>query len=295
MLENEPMKRYVLTLFGAMLLAASPVMAQHRPDRFQITGPDYGVALTPAVYFVNFLFMYFSNPGNAANMPAYRAPIPPQLATCLLDHPEGCRYADYQQYFNGQDVCADGNGGDKCRWKLQCQVEPSTQHLAPPEISNPDQINAPLGTTHATQLARNLGIDEEFVLTPEEYRCLIGAPGQRSHDQDTINVCIHDLTNSTGAADIPLSSYGLALDDPLRPGESLVRSVCAPRAACLRMNKVIAGPLEKLAHQCGFEDKLWRLLTETPMVRFSVLGYACQSISIARSEDACMAESIRRR
>src|SRR5262245_47979351 len=105
------MRRYFLTLLGAMLVAAPPVMAE-KPDRFQIPGPDYGVALTPAVYFVNFLFMYFSNPENAANMPAYRAPIPPQLASCLLDNREGCPYADYQQYFNGRNVCRDGNGGD---------------------------------------------------------------------------------------------------------------------------------------------------------------------------------------
>jgi hypothetical protein len=291
---SELMRRYVLTLFAAMLLVASPVMAQNRPDLSQVPGPDYGVALTPAVYFVNFLFMYFSNPQNAANMPAYRAPIPPQLATCLLDHPEGCRYADYQQYFNGQDVCADGNGGDKCRWKLQCEVEPSSQHLAPPEFSDPDQINEPLGITHATKLARKLGIDEEIVLTPEEYQCLIGTPGQRLPAQDTIDVCIHDLTNSNGV-DIPLSSYGLALDDPLRPSESLVRSVCAPHAACLRFNELLAGPLEKLAHKCSFQHKFRRLFTETPIVRFSILGYACQSSSIASTEGACMAETIRRR
>lgn len=292
---SELVRRCFLILFGAMLLAVSPVMAQNAPDRSRIPGPDYGVALTPAVYFVNFLFMYFSNPVNAANMPAYRAPIPPQLADCLLDSPEGCPYADYQQYFNGQDACADGNGGEKCRWTLQCQVEPSSQHLAPREFSMPDQINKPLGKADATQLARKLGIDEEIVLTPEEYQCLIGTPGQRSRDQDTIDVCIHDLTNSNGVADIPLSSYGLALDDPLRPGESLVRSVCAPQAACLRMNQVIAGSLEELADKCGFLDKLSRLFTQTPMVRFSILGFACQSSSIANTEGACMAETIRRR
>jgi hypothetical protein len=278
-----------------MLLAASPVMAENRPDRSQIPGLDYGVALTPAVYFVNFLFMYFSNPQNAANMPAYRAPIPPQLATCLLDNPEGCRYADYQQHFNGQDVCSDGNGRDKCRWELQCQVEPSSQHLAPPDFHNSHQINKPLGITHATQLARKLGIDEEIVLTPEEYQCLIGTPGQRLPDQDTIDECIHDLTNSNGVADIPLSSYGLSLDDPLQPTESLVRSVCAPKAPCLRMNKVLAGPLEELAAKCDFSDKLAGLFTKTPLVRFGILGDACQSSSITNSGGACMAETTRRR
>src|SRR4029453_5582045 len=125
---SELRRRYVLTLFGAILLAASPVMAENRADRFEIPGPDHRVAVTPAVYFVNCLFLYFSNPHNAANMPAYRGPIPPQLATCLLDNPECCPYADYQQYFNGQDVCAIGNGGDKCRWELQ--VNPSSEAYA---------------------------------------------------------------------------------------------------------------------------------------------------------------------
>ena len=81
---RELTRRYVLSLLGAMLLAMSPVMAQNRPSPFLISGPDYGVALTPHVYFVNFLFMYWSNPQNAANMPAYRAPIPREFANCLL-------------------------------------------------------------------------------------------------------------------------------------------------------------------------------------------------------------------
>src|SRR6058998_2739456 len=129
---SEHTRRYALTLFGAMLLAASPVMAENRPEHSQIPGPDYGVALTPAVYFVNFLFMYFSNPDNAGNMPAYRAPIPRALATCLLEHPEGCRYADYHQYFNGQTFFSDGNRGNVCRWTSACELEPSFQNLAPP-------------------------------------------------------------------------------------------------------------------------------------------------------------------
>jgi hypothetical protein len=155
---SKHMGRYVLTLFGAMLLAASQVMAEDRLDHSQIPGPDYGVALTPAVYFVNFLFMYFSNPDNAAYMPAYRAPIPPQLAKCLLENPEGCRYADYEKYFNGRTFCSDSNRGNVCRWKSECDLEPSFQSLAPPEFNNRHQINEPLGINQATRLVRSLGI-----------------------------------------------------------------------------------------------------------------------------------------
>ena len=290
------MRRYVVTLLGTMLLATSPVMAQNRPDRppTPMPGPDYGVALTPAVYFVNFLLMYWSNPINGAHMPAYRAPIPPQLAACLQNSPDGCRFADYEQYFNDQAPCADGNG-DRCRWTLQCELEPSSQHLAPSEFATPDQINQPLGLTHASKLARKLGIDEEIVLTPDEFQCLIGTPGNRSTDQDTMAACIAELTNSNGVVDIPLSSYGLAFDDPASPRDALVRSVCAPHAPCLRFNQLFAGPLEELAATCGFPDKLRRLFTDTQIERFLAFGHACQSSSITSTAGACLAETIRRK
>ena len=135
-----------------------------------------------------------------------------------------------------------------------------------------------------------------MVLTSDQYQCLVGTPGQRSAAQDTIVECIEDLTNSNGNADIPLSSYGLSLlDDPAQPGETLVRSVCAPHAACLRMNQVIAESLEGLAQTCGFNDKLARLIVKTPLARFGVLGFACQASSIKSSGNACMAESVRRK
>lgn len=291
----EQMRRWVLGFIGAMLLATSPVTAQNRPDDLSISGPDYGVALTPDVYFVNFLFMYWSNPQNAAKMPAYRAPIPDEFANCLLLHPEGCRYADYQQYFDGRTSCRNGNRGDTCRWTSECQLEPSLERLAPPEFSSADQINDPLGTARATRLARALGIEKDFLLTADQYQCLIGTGGRRSAAQDTIVACIGELTNSKGAADIPLSSYGLALDNPLQGSGSLVRSVCAPQAPCLRMNSVLEGPLELLAGQCGFADKLGKLSVKTQLLQFAIRGNSCQSSSIASSGGACLAESVRLR
>src|SRR5262249_13095796 len=135
----------------------------------------------------------------------------------------------------------------------------------------------------------------DIILTPQEYQCLIGTPGNRSSDQDTIVECISELTNSNGVVDVPLSSYGLALDDPQQPSQSLVRSVCAPQAACLEFNQLFAGPLEALAKSCGAQEKFRRLFIETPMVRFMVRGSACQSTSITNTEGACMAATIRRK
>ena len=49
----------------------------------------FGVGLAPPVYLVNFLLLYFSNPENAAYMPAYRAELPQEVNECLQDPQTG--------------------------------------------------------------------------------------------------------------------------------------------------------------------------------------------------------------
>ena len=46
-------------------------------------------------------------------------------------------------------------------------------------------------------------------------------------------------------------------------------------------------PLQAIAAECGFERKLFRLLTETPMVTFITQGHACQE----EWAGACIAET----
>ena len=58
------------------------------------------------------------------------------------------------------------------------------------------------------------------------------------------------------------------------------------------MNQVIAESLEGFAQTCGFNDKLARLIVKTPLARFGILGFVCQSSSITSSGGACMAETI---
>src|SRR4030095_13721610 len=108
------------------------------------------------------------------------------------------------------------------------------------------------------------GMDQEMILTEKQYECLTEPNGGRNDPtRDIINGCFADLTNSNGIASIPLSSYGLSFDDL---GD--VRSLCAPGAPCLEGNKLFFGPLEAIARECRFMDKLLRLLTETPMRQF---------------------------
>ena len=182
-----------------------PTAASGSPNAYV---QPFGVPLAPPVYFVNFLLLYWSNPEVAANMPAYRVALPQQVYACLLENPTGCPYPDMAQYFAEQ-----ASGGAASRnntvWPAQCQTDPQWQALAPREYRSTDQLNEPLGTRKAGQLARALGIDQQMILTPQEYACLIGRPGDLLRPaRELIILCSIEFTNSKGHSVIPLSSYG---------------------------------------------------------------------------------------
>ena len=140
-----------------------PTAASGAPNAYV---QPFGVPLAPPVYFVNFLLLYWSNPEVAANMPAYRAALPQQVYECLLENPTGCPYPDMAQYFAEQ--ASGGGSRNNTVWPAQCQTDAQWEALAPREYRSTDQINEPLGTRHAGQLARALGIDQQMILTPQE-------------------------------------------------------------------------------------------------------------------------------
>ena len=137
----------------------------HQPAEF------YGVAVIPAVYFVNFLLLYMANPNEAANMPAYRAPIPKALSDCLKKNPAGCSYFKYALSFDN-----NAKGKKSSSWPTECQTDPKLEQLAPSIARRPDQINEPLGLDRANMLAGLLNMDKSMILTDEGYECTIGTP-----------------------------------------------------------------------------------------------------------------------
>jgi hypothetical protein len=275
-----------VTLAFLVFLCAGSLAAQERGASHGIvseaaSGPPsaylehFGVGLAPPVYLVNFLLLYFSNPENAAYMPAYRAELPQEVNECLQDPQTsyGCPYDTIEKYFDEQAFDSGGSRNKNSFWPSDCQTDPRWQRLAPRKYRHSDQINEPLGKRKSEQLARLLGIDDDMILTDEEYQCLI-TPASDEQDpiRDIINSCINYLTNSNGNADPPLSSYGLYMND-----EGDVRSLCAPDAPCLEFNKLFLGPLEVIADRCGFLEKLIRLTIETPLPQFIKDGNRCQN------------------
>jgi len=240
----------------------------------------FGVPVSPAIFLVNFILLYVSNPEIAANMPAYRAALPQEVYECLVENPDGCPYTDMAQYFDEQALESGGSRNKNTSWPSSCQTDPKWQSLAPPEYQQADQINQPLGKEKADRLARLLGIDQDMILTDEEYECMIGIP-PRGPAREIIFVCTNDLTNSNGNAVIPLSSYGLSID-----AQGDVRSNCAPQAPCLLFNQLAKGPLEAIAKECGFTDKLLRVVNETPFIEFVNETPECQHTW----EPSCIAE-----
>ncbi len=242
----------------------------------------FGVPLAPPIYLINFLLLYFSNPETAAFMPAYRVALPQEVYKCLADNPDGCPYSEMAPFFAEQAADTGDGRNQKTFWPESCRTSPRLENLGPPEDRRADQINEPLGKKRADQLAKLLGIKPDMILTNEEYQCLIGAP-PRNENQEIIYACSLDLTNSIGNTDIPLSSWGLYLNS-----DGDVRSLCAPQAPCLEFNKLFAGPLEKIAKQCGFANKLARLVAETPFLQFVAQGHRCQQAWMPTS---CIAEA----
>jgi hypothetical protein len=273
-----------VTLAIVVSLLPRPIAAQESEvsESRAATTEFYGPPISPAIYLVNFLILYMVNPRHAANMPAFKAPIPKAVVACLEQNPNGCPYAAFAHLFEQQTSGNRRLGPNRCFWPVECQLERKFVRLAPHRARRAKQINKPLGMERAAELARALGMDESMILTEEQYRCLIGEPGMRTPDQQTFFRCIRQLTNSKGNAAIPLSSYGLYVNE-----QGDVRSVCAPDAPCLDVNALLVGPFEKIALQCGFLAKFLRLLNQTPLLRLIPGGFACQK----SHEPACIIET----
>jgi len=281
---NRPSRLLNVLVIVAAIFASSSTFAAKKTD-FDPQG-YYGVGTTPAVYLVNFFIMYIASPNDAANMPAYRAPIPADLSDCLNiypDSPDMCNYSDFALSFIDEPFKVKKS--KKCELPTACRSSEELEALAPPIATSEKQLNEPLGLDRANEIAKNLGITADMILTDTEWDCTLNS-GELPREQELISSCLANLTNSNGNTNIPLSSYGLALNES---GD--VQSLCAPRAPCLEFNYLFIGPLEALAFQCGWLEKLEKLQANLLFNEVISEGRGCQDSAGAKKE-ACIVEAV---
>ena len=279
------------TTMPATTMPAAMMSAANAADG---TTPKYGIGVTPAVYLVNFLIMYIANPNEAANMPAYRAPMPLSLSDCLQTYPSGCPYSEFALDFSLRPFDDGAHQNRSCSLPAECRTNPEWERLAPSVATRAEQLNEPLGMERANRIAQELNVDKTMILTDEQWECTIGQP-PRDDDRRIIFACLNALTNSNGNTNIPLSSYGLAISradaqSGTRGGN--VQSLCAPDAPCLDFNELFTGRLQRIAAVCGWLDKWQRMRSETPLKRFIVEGGQCQSQIGGTPTGECLAEPV---
>ena len=266
-----------LTLAMAVFFWVGPLVAQpsEAPRSHKTPNEVYAPSVTPAIYLINFLFLYMANPDLAAYCRHIERPFlnrssivwsKIQGAAPMLIITNPSRIPTVALIKTGS---ASGR-----RFARRC------------EMGAPGAAQIQTGCRH--QRAIGEGASGSIRSSPRHGRrhdpdagetsVLIGIP-PRDHDREIIFRCIYNLTNSTGNAAIPLSSYGLNVNE-----QRDIRSVCAPDAPCLEFNSLFGGRLEVIAAECGFLDKLLRVETETPLLQFVQDGNPCQE----SGEPACL-------
>jgi hypothetical protein len=227
----------------------------------------YGIPLAPPVWLANFLLLYFTKPAIGAAMPAFAAPVPETVYECLAKNDEGCPWTEMAGYFRRRGEITNLTSRI---WPSNCLLKPELQALSAPDATHPREINRPLGPEKAAWLAQRLNMTQDMILTPDEYRCLVGTPPLDPARQ-IIDLCMQDLTNTRGNARFTLASYGLSIS-----AAGNVRSDCAPDAPCLEFNQLLKGPVQAIAAQCGFGEKLGILVRYTPFLELLVAVDGCQ-------------------
>jgi len=197
-------------------------------------------------------------------------------------------------------------------WTGPCNNNTIFNSLAPTKADDPAQVNEPIGLEQAHSTAEALGFEKSFLLTESERDCFLRGttiedPVLRAIYVGTLRKCLANLTNTRGGleanilfdtvdgevADLrfpTLASYGLKLrfatTDDNR--ELMITSDCSTNEPCINFNKLLAGPLEAVAKQCGFLAKFEALFSQTPIICLGARAAKCQGQVISFS-DSCLA------
>ncbi|MFC9664535.1 hypothetical protein ACFVJ5_30235 [Nocardia sp. NPDC127606] len=124
---------------------------------------------------------------------------------------------------------------------------PAYEHVAPPQMTSPEQLNQPLGQALADTIAGQVGLDRADALTEQQYRDLStgGGVGGSREAAEVIVACVEILTNTVGrplysevngqSTPSVLASYGLYVN----PG-GLLESPANVDAPTRQVNTMLA-------------------------------------------------------
>jgi hypothetical protein len=120
------------------------------------------------------------------------------------------------------------------------------EHLAPVQVGNPAQMNAPLGRAAADRLARAIGLDPAKVFTSRQYALFVsgkGVGGQKAPAK-LVDQSVRILTNTNGRplysnvdgtlTPTVLASYGLIVNE-----EGMLESPANSSAPTRKVNSVL--------------------------------------------------------
>ncbi|WP_328387468.1 hypothetical protein [Nocardia sp. NBC_00416] len=77
---------------------------------------------------------------------------------------------------------------------------PAYEHVAPTQMTGPEQLNQPLGRARADEIAGQVGLSSADALTDQQYRDLStgGGVGGNPEAAEVIDACVRILTNTVG-------------------------------------------------------------------------------------------------
>ena len=163
----------------------------------------------------------------------------------------------------------------------------SYEGLAPTQLTDPSQLNQPLGQQRADQIARKLNLRKQDTLTQEQYELFITGGGNNGdqHATDLVNASVAILTNTTGrplysmvnGVQTPsvLGSYGLFVDE-----QGLLQSPANANAPTREINELLKplGYLDTWLATNG-ATKTLAMLYRSPYLVEAAYGAAAQQIS----------------
>ncbi|AZZ83805.1 MULTISPECIES: hypothetical protein [Gordonia] len=130
--------------------------------------------------------------------------------------------------------------GSTTGFDLPFSGAPAFERVAPPKLTDPSQLNRPLGPAAADRVAAAIGLSPKDALSEQQYRALLtgGGIGGSRDAAKIIDACLLILTNTTGRpmfGDSVVGSYGLYVD-----AQGMLQSPANASAPTRQVNSLIA-------------------------------------------------------